>query len=487
MTDLEQLAIRTLLASFPGAQVPDWLRKRLGDGLGGVCLFGRNLTGHASIPALIEDVHDAGPRALTTLDEEGGDVTRLYYRVGSPHAGHAVLGAADDLDLTQAVAHDIGIQLRRAGADLDFAPVADVNSNPRNPVIGVRSFGADPELVARHTVAWVRGLQDAGVGACLKHFPGHGDTMDDSHLALPVVDASVEVLRRRELVPFRAGISAGAAAVMTSHVVVRGLDPGEPATFSPAVLAVLRKPKSEGGLGFDGLLVSDALDMRGASAGIGIPAAAVRALAAGVDLLCLGGVLNDDEVQTVTDEIVGAVRAGQLSEGRLAEAARRVDAAVDTLSTLRRNAGRPDSQRAETAGDSAARRALRVNGSFESLAGAQVLRFVTEPNQAVGHAPWGLPPDGLVLAGGTAHNVQEGEALPDLDGRPVVALVRGAQRYAWVQEALAALAERRPDLVVVELGWPGPDPLPGQGSVYTYGASAASARAVDALLANGSG
>jgi beta-N-acetylhexosaminidase len=129
---------------------------------------------------------------------------------------------------------------------------------------------------------------------------------------------------------------------------------------------------------------------------------------------------------------------------------------------------------------------LRVDGLFRPLAGAQVLRFVTEPNQAVGHAPWGLPPDSAVLAGGVAHDIREGTALPDLDDRPVVALVRGAQRYAWVQKALAALVERRPDLVVVELGWPGPDRLPGAAVVHAYGASAASARAVDALLANGS-
>src|SRR4051812_5554295 len=201
-TDLGTLAARTVMASFDGGSLPEWVRRRLADGMGGICLFGENVSSIEAVRDLCTAIHAAAADAIVSLDEEGGDVTRLYYAVGSPHAGHAALGVADDPALPRAVAHDIGVELRHAGVDLDFGPVADVNSNPLNPVIGVRSFGGEPELVARHVEAFVDGLQTAGIGACLKHFPGHGDTVADSHVALPVVEAPMDVLRSRELVAF---------------------------------------------------------------------------------------------------------------------------------------------------------------------------------------------------------------------------------------------------------------------------------------------
>ena len=179
---------------------------------------------------------------------------------GSPVLGPAALGAADDLDLTRDTGRPVGAELAAAGVDLDLAPVADVNSNPDNPVIGTRSFGADPGR-RRHVVAWLLGLQETGVAACVKHFPGHGDTAEDSHLALPTVDADLDVLAERELVPFAAAVEAGVAAVMTSHILVPALDPDLPATLSPRVLALLRER-----LGFDRRIVTDALDMAGACA-----------------------------------------------------------------------------------------------------------------------------------------------------------------------------------------------------------------------------
>ena len=151
--------------------------------------------------------------------------------------GPAALGAADDLDLTRDTGRAVGAELAAAGIDLDLGPVADVNSNPDNPVIGTRSFGADPAAVAAHVAAWVAGLQEAGVAACAKHFPGHGDTAQDSHLALPDVDGRPRrPCARRELVPFAAAVEAGVAAVMTSHIVVPALDPALPATLSRPVL-----------------------------------------------------------------------------------------------------------------------------------------------------------------------------------------------------------------------------------------------------------
>lgn len=492
MSDLRRLAARTLLAAFVGPELPGWARDRLAGGLGGICLFGSNVADGTGLGGLVSGVHDAGPDAIVAVDEEGGDVTRLSYAVGSPHAGHAALGAVDDLDLTRRVADEIGRALRAVGVDLDLGPVADVNSDPLNPVIGVRSFGADPELVARHTAAWVRGMQDTGVGACLKHFPGHGDTRTDSHLDRPVVSAPLEVLRGRELVPFGAGVRAGAVAVMTSHIVVPALDPTGPATFSRVVLDVLRAPLEEGGLGFDGLLVSDGLEMRGASAEIGLPAAAVRALAAGVDLLCLGAAIDDDAVQAVEDAVVSAVRDGSLPHARLTEAAGRVEAAQRRLDGLREAADSASDPALDTVGErpstEAARRAISVTGTLPDLTGAQVMRLVTESNQAVGRAPWGLPRDGRLLRGTLSLDVHAGDPLPDLDPRrPVVALVRAGHRDAWVRDRLEVVARARPDLVTVELGWPGPDRLPGRAVVTTHGASAVSAEALDRLLTSPAG
>ncbi|WP_426560548.1 glycoside hydrolase family 3 N-terminal domain-containing protein [Angustibacter sp. McL0619] len=470
------LAARVLLASFDGPTLPDWARRRLEHGLGGICLYGTNIVDRPQIAALNRAVHEVNPLAITSLDEEGGDVTRLYYLEGSPHAGHAVLGRADDVELTLAVAADVGTELLAHGVDLDLGPVADVNSTPDNPVIGVRSFGSDPTLVARHVSAWVRGVQSAGSGACLKHFPGHGDTTVDSHLALPTVTEPLEVLRERELVPFVAGVRAGAVAVMTSHVVVPAVEPDVPATFSAAATRLLREE-----VGFTGLLVSDALDMQGASGGRGIPAAAVLALAAGVDLLCLGSSFTDQRVQDVVDAIVDAVGNGDLPWERLTDAASRVDVAAARLAELRAHAKAAPNPEAST---QAARRAVDTGGQpLATVVNAQVLRVLTGTNEAVGHAPWGLPEQGSVLSGGKARDVRQGDQpWLDLGPEPVVVLVRDAHRHPWAQHLIAQVVAARPDTVVVEMGWPADsDPIP-PGTLRTWGASAASSSALDAVL-----
>jgi beta-N-acetylhexosaminidase len=466
------------MGSFAGPTLPSWAARLLEAGLGSVCLFGSNIPAYADARNLSDAVHAVGADVLVATDEEGGDVTRLHLAEGSPFPGNAALGAVDDLSLTRRVAASIGNLLAAAGVDLDLAPVVDVNSNPRNPVIGVRSFGADPALVARHTTAYVDGLQSAGVGACAKHFPGHGDTAVDSHLGLPTVDVGLDVLLARELVPFAAAVRAGVLAVMTSHVLLPALDPDRPATLSPTVLGLLR-----GGLGFDGLLVSDAVDMAGASAGRGVPAAAVLALAAGCDLICLGADKDEATHLAVLEAIVGGVKDGSLPEARLAEAAGRVLAAGRTV----RGWARSDAPAGDSPGVEAARRALHVDRALPDLTGAVVLRVRTGSNVAVGDAPWGLPVDGAVLAGRAMVDVREtstpADVLRAVGQAPVVALVREPHRHPWVLDLLRAVAAARPDLVVVEMGWPGESQLLGAAGVRTYGASAASGAALDELLA----
>ncbi len=229
---LRRFAASCLVPSFAGPERPEWVRPWLEEGLGGVCLFASNVRDPEQLAALTASLREDAPGLLVALDEEGGDVTRLEVVHGSSFPSALGLGVVDDVELTEAVAAAIAAELAAVGVNLNLAPVADVNTNPDNPVIGIRSFGSVPELVARHVAAFVRGTQRAGVAACAKHFPGHGDTRQDSHHELPVVDAP-------ELEPFRAAVEAGVRAVMTAHVVVRSLGP-EPATVSPAAMRLLR-------------------------------------------------------------------------------------------------------------------------------------------------------------------------------------------------------------------------------------------------------
>ncbi|GAB3897403.1 hypothetical protein GCM10027612_53560 [Microbispora bryophytorum subsp. camponoti] len=287
-----------LQPGFEGTEPPDWLRRALGEGLGGVVLFARNIARNVarnnardvardnacgSVAALAADLRRERPDVVVAVDEEGGAVTRLEAATGSSWPGNLALGVAGDESLTRRVARQIGRMVAAAGITLDYAPVVDVNADPRNPVIGVRSFGSDPEEVGRHGAAWIEGLQSAGVAACAKHFPGHGDTVTDSHLALPAVPASREVIERRDLPPFRAAIAAGVRAVMCGHLLVPAVD-ALPATLSRAVLTGLLREE----LGFDGLVVTDAIEMRAVAALHEPGEIAVRALAAGADAICVG-------------------------------------------------------------------------------------------------------------------------------------------------------------------------------------------------------
>lgn len=480
MTDatLDRLAHAVLLASYAGRTPPPWLLKRVDAGLGGVCLFADNLTGGTH--RVTNRLRRVRPDVLIATDEEGGDVTRLWADTGSPVPGPAALGAVDDVELTGTIAATLGTVLLDVGIDLDLAPVADVNCDPANPVIGIRSFGAEADLVARHVAATVAGLQSAGVAACAKHFPGHGATRVDSHVDLPVVDASVEALARRELVPFRAAIDAGVATVMTAHLLVPAVD-DRPATVSRRLLVdVLR-----GALGFRGAVITDALDMGGIGGASAIPASTAQSLAAGADLCCLGTNATDDLLAACVDAVVGAVAAGALDEARLHEAAARV-------ATIRRPHPGPVSgapERLAALGADAARRAVRVDGTLPaSVAGAHVVELDRPTMVAVGTVPWGF---GAALA--VADDTVTVERLGDVSdvaptlaraaGRPLVVAIRDPYRWRPQAEQLAALLAARPDAVVVDLGWPGPGTPTGAARVRTFGASPASAAAAARILA----
>jgi beta-N-acetylhexosaminidase len=479
-------AAATLLASFPGERVPAWLLDRVAGGLGGVCLYGSNRG--ADLAAVASTIHGARPGVLVALDEEGGDVTRLEAATGSSVPGNAALGAVDDLDLTRAVAVALGGALRAAGIDLDFAPCADANTDPANPVIGVRSFGADPEVVARHTVAFVAGLQGAGVAACVKHFPGHGAVDVDSHLDLPTVPAPLELLRARELVPFRAAVGAGSAAVMTGHLCVPALD-GDPATVSRRILAGLLRDE----LGFSGAVVTDALDMAGIGGPAEIPANVVRAVAAGADLCCLGPDNTVELVDACTSALLEAVASGALPEARLRGAAARVTA----LRFLPRDRWpEPPFPRQVSSlaviGAEAAQRALRIEGELPpALTGAHVVELDRPANIAAGTVPWGLAaPLAAVDPTTTAERLPEsagGDAVAGVLAaaahRPLVVVVRDAERRPAQAALLDTVLAARPDAIVVDMGWPTAERPPGSAArIVTFGASRASGEAAAAIL-----
>ena len=484
----------TLMPGFVGTVLPDWLERRLRDGLGAVCLFGQNIVSPGQLQALNAAIHAANPLAVIAIDEEGGDVTRLYVQSGSPYPGNAILGRIDDLDYTEQVGRLVGWELRQAGVTLNFAPDADVNSNPDNPVIGVRSFGTDPVRVGLHSAAWVRGLQSTGVAACPKHFPGHGDTALDSHVARPVVDLPLETLRERELVPFRAAIAAGAKTVMTSHILLPRIDAELPATLSPAILGGLLRTD----LGFDGVIVSDALDMAGASGTLGIPGAAAAALAAGCDLLCIGTENTADQLDQIEAAVLAAVADG-LPPERLADAAGRVRRLAAGTRAATRATPIPPAARleAEPSFDIG-----RILASFSLndrakrwLAAApatfSVVRLDTASNIAVGGAPWGpfaavnaQPESDLALAWQARHLVAR--AVGDsselvLPAAPVVVIGRDNHRHPFVRELVDALRAERRDVIVVDMGWPSDDLT--YADIATFGASRLAGRALLELLA----
>lgn len=494
---VDRLIHTVLKPGFAGHETPPrWLADAIDRGLGGVVYFSHNIGDVDTTAALSRQLHELGDVLIAT-DEEGGIVSRLGARAGSPHVGAAMLGRVDDVDATRNVGAAIGADLRASGIDVDLAPVVDVNSNPNNPVIGVRSFGADPDLVARHAVAYAEGLQSTGVAATAKHFPGHGDTAVDSHVGLPRVDAPLEVLRQRELAPFEAAVRAGVRAVMTAHVILPALDPSRPATISAPVLSLLRDE-----LGFDGVIMTDALDMGAIRDTIGLGEGCVQALLAGADLLGLGnpvlGATNPDkDVQVFTEARTALQRAvdeDRLPVERLEEAAARIDA-------LRRwRQSRPT--RVPVADDAAdlsvARRSPATRGVVRT--GRERLRILDirrQRNVAAGALPaltvqalLDTAPGSSVTSAFVLPEAVEGHAdetalvlRPDLPVADVVVTGSPGHDSAEDDQLRRALAAN-PDALVLVLGYAtGDEELCGaRRAIWTFGDSVPTAAAVAELV-----
>jgi beta-N-acetylhexosaminidase len=324
MGEIERTAGGVIVCGFAGAEPPAEVRAWLTeDTVAGLILFKRNIEGVDQTAEMIKSLSiDEGAESppLLCVDQEGGRVARF----GEPVLRlppMRELAALDDLGLTKDAGTVLGLQLRAIGINLDFAPVLDVDTNPANPVIGDRAFGSSPETVIAHAVAFAEGLHAGGVLSCGKHFPGHGDTDVDSHLALPTLRHDRTRLERVELPPFRAAVNA-LPSLMTAHVVFERLDPGVPATMSRKAIAELLRRD----VGFDGVVFSDDLEMKAVSDRYSIEDAGVLAIEAGCDALL---VCSDLEA------------AGRLRERLATEASRtpafgaRLDAAYERVRRLR--------------------------------------------------------------------------------------------------------------------------------------------------------
>ncbi len=325
MTVEEQIG-QLLVVGFQGTCVPQTLRELIEHHhVGNIILFSRNIQDTHQLLDLTHSLQAiakaAGHRSplLIMLDQENGMVRRLG-QDATTFPGNMALGAIGSEQIAYEIAQATGRELKALGINMNLAPVVDVNNNPANPVISVRSFGTDPQQVARLAVATVKGYQEAGIVSTLKHFPGHGDTSVDSHLALPTIPYTFERLEQVELVPFRRCIQAGADCVMIAHIYFPALmqDKALPATVSPIIIQGLLRQQ----LGFNGVIISDCMEMNAILRTVGIEQGSVMALQAGTDLVLISHIYERQLASLVA--IQAAIQAGQLSRETIHRAAERV-------------------------------------------------------------------------------------------------------------------------------------------------------------------
>jgi len=456
---LDRDAAGALIVGFNGTTAPDELRRAVAAGLGAVILFTRNVADAEQVAALTATLRAERPDLVIAIDHEGGEFSHLAPANPWPLASPRILGDLDDVDLTRASARDAAATLASLGIDLMLAPSVDVNSNPANPIISTRSFGTTADVVSRHGVAFVEGVHEAGIAACPKHFPGHGDVTVDSHLDLPRVDRSIAEVTEVELAPFKATIAAGADVIMSAHIVFSAYD-DQPATLSHRLLTGLLREE----LGFNGVITTDALEMQAITKNQSIEDATVASVRAGADLAMIATGTADP--RTLTARLVDAVGNGSLAPERLGDAAGRVRTLAATLQTRPRQPGLDGAPIREVA--------TRVVAS-QTLPALKSQPYVVDLTQGV-HPAWnpyfsGLPDifsriapgsDGVVLRG--EHRLLQTTEQPDgaieraaaaAAGRPLVIAVQDAVRTPWMREALTTLLQNRgEDTVVLCTGIP---------------------------------
>ena len=321
---LEQKVGQMVMVGVPGSRMNRKAESIITENLpGGIILFGRNLTTFGNNRAFVTDLHDASIRnsgipLFISIDQEGGRVVRIRSGV-TQFPGNMAAGISGDCGLVYEWGRILGLELRRSGVNMNLAPVLDVNNNPSNPVINTRSFGSDPRLVADIGACYVRGIQDSRCISVGKHFPGHGDTDSDSHYTLPVIRSSMKRLGRIELVPFQKAIAAGVECIMSAHLSYPLiLGNGDPATISPLFLTRLLREE----LKFNGLIITDDLEMAAISSREELGEAAVRSILAGADIVLLSSYGSD--LQVIVSAIKRAVALKRISAERINESVKRI-------------------------------------------------------------------------------------------------------------------------------------------------------------------
>jgi beta-N-acetylhexosaminidase len=444
----------------------------------GACLFRQNMTDAAQLTAFTGALRDAmGERALVAIDQEGGAVVRALWVPPPPSA--MALGAAGDPDLAHAVGAAVARAIRALGFNWNFAPVLDLNNNPLNPVIAERSFGADPQAASRLALAWMAGSDSEGVACCVKHFPGHGDTHVDSHRDLPTVAKPLEELERFEFAPFRSAAGAGAPAMMTAHIVYPALDPERPATMSRPILHGLLRER----WGYEGVIITDGMDMHAIAQRWPAGEAAVNALLAGADMvMAIGSRATQEET---LDAIAAAIADGRLP---LHEVQARL-ARLDALAARHPAAGGayPGDAADRALMAAAWRRGLTAFGTPRRPAPGSRVRLVARQDVVSdGVSEAGVPAAAIAASLGRLYDVElvtfadadsfDWAALPD-DGRFTVLASTSRRRYgAHVR------ATWRPDLHLAL--WNPYQALDVDApALLTYGFAAPALDAVNAWLA----
>ena len=478
-SDLDEAVHRCLVAGFEGTTTfPDTLKRLIDRGLGGVILFTRNVRDAEQVRELTDALRAIRPDLLVAIDNEGGGIVHLVCAGAPDVPGSYALCVVDDPNLTARCADALAGHLATLGITASYAPVADLQHHPRNPIVRTRSFGADPGLATRHLRAWITATEARGIASCAKHFPGHGGTETDSHH-----DVAVDPRPRDELSvdlePFRAAVAAGVPMLMSAHVVFPALDENRPATLSRRILGdILRLD-----LGFEGVLVSDALEMKAIAGRYGEAAGARIALAAGADQVIVA--VPDLEVTLACrDEVLEALHSGRLSEERVWEAAGRVGRLAERYATPTLG---PVAAWDAGAGLEAARRAVRSRPVPAPVRGAHVVDLFPPPHPALNWGGEDLLTEVRAVDPGACGTAVSGEpadpaALADgilrvAAGSPLVVATCDAGLHPWQAELRDILLARRPDAVRVDTG------LPEGGDVHSYGRGRVNLRAAAEVLA----
>ncbi|MCG7310158.1 beta-N-acetylhexosaminidase [Brachybacterium sp. ACRRE] len=459
-------SLRSLLASllvvgWDSPELTPAMERLLDQGLGGVILHSRNVRSAGQLRRTLATMREHQGDLVVGVDQEGGRISHLT-RADCPESpGAAALGVVDDVRMTRDCARELAAHLAGLGIDASYSPVVDVQSDPENPIIRTRSFGADPALVSRHAVAWIEGTQECGVAACAKHFPGHGATAVDSHLGDAVDRRDWKQIEEIDLAPFRAAIDARVAQIMTSHVRFPALD-DTPTTLSRRLVTDIARTE----LGFTGVIISDALEMAAIAGRVGVAEGAAQALAAGVDQLCIAEpdpALHD----RVLDRLEEAVGSGELDVAALETSSERVRAMHRAARSVRESAneGSPPAPRVseDGAGMTAARRAVDSTDALSTLTRPVVVDLYRRPKAALEWDGWDLATlvrdrcdgaDGLSTT--TSEDLDIESALELATGRSLVLAVQDPFLNSWQRPIAEEIRRQRPDLTLVSTGLPDP-------------------------------